>query len=132
MKITKIDNIGIFLSSVCAVHCALLPIIIFLFPIVASFSSDKESLTHILVFIFTIPAVVFAIYSMVKIHGEKKPLLYILPGMVLVFIGTFLVHQWLGHNLEPIFVVSGSLLMIRGHLLNKRHCEHCHTCSTTE
>jgi hypothetical protein len=125
----NIDNLGILLSSICAVHCALLPILILVFPAVSIFLSDREELTHILIFVFTLPAVFFAFYSMLRIHGEKTPLYFILPGLALVFIGTFVVHSVVGHIWEPLFVVVGSLLMLRGHLLNKRHCERCHSCT---
>jgi hypothetical protein len=125
LKYKKLDNWGVLLSSVCAVHCLLLPILMFAFPAISVFFVGNESLWHQLILFFTLPAVAFALYSTLKIHGQKKPLIYVSVGLAFVILGTFLVHEYIGHEAEPIFVVIGSLLMIRGHLLNKHHCNKC-------
>lgn len=119
------DKFGVFVSSLCIVHCVLLPVIIIAFPAVTAALGLTEDNTHLLLLIFLIPATLFAVYSGFRVHKQMAPLLWLLSGLVFIFLGIFVVHDLFSHAWEPVFVIIGSILLVRGHILNSHHCKKC-------
>lgn len=124
-KLKFSDKVGLLVSSLCIVHCVLLPVSIVLFPTITSFLPIEEDTVHVLLILFIVPAVAFTIYSGLKVHGQRKPLYWMGGGLLFVLFGTFFVHNLFSHEWEPFFVLIGSLLLVRGHLLNSHHCRRC-------
>lgn len=119
------DRIGIFLSSLCVVHCLLLPILMVVSPATAIFFKSEENYVHTYLLLFLIPVAFFALYSGFRMHKEKKPIFLMIVGVAFVLAGTFLAHKWLGHVWEPVVVTIGSVIIVRAHLLNSHHCRKC-------
>lgn len=119
------DRFGVLVSSLCVVHCILLPLVIIAFPTVTTALNLSEDVTHISLLLFLLPATVFAIYSGFKVHKQKAPLVYLGVGLFFVIVGTLFVHDWLSHQWEPFIVILGSICLVRGHLLNSHHCKKC-------
>lgn len=119
------DKLGILISSLCIVHCVLLPILIIAFPTITTLLNLDEDKTHLLLLVFIVPAVAFAVYSGFRVHKQWMPLLWLGMGLCIVVFGTFFAHKIIGHGWEPWIVLVGSIFLVRGHLLNHHHCKHC-------
>ncbi|GAB56760.1 hypothetical protein GPUN_2646 [Glaciecola punicea ACAM 611] len=121
----KLDRLGVWLASLCALHCLLLPILIPLAPLIASsFVAD-------------------AWFERVILSGS------ILVGFAALFIGFYQYHRQLypiyslvlgaliywnkhmfGEAYEPVTIAVGALLIIIAHVTNLRLCKKCKTCET--
>ena len=119
------DKLGIFVSSLCIVHCLMLPVIMVMFPSLALVFGVDEELAHKILLAFLTPAAIFAVYTGFKIHKQKRPLAFMVAGFALVVFGTFHGFHLISHSMEAPFVLVGSLLMVRAHLLNSKHCKRC-------
>ncbi len=127
MRITSmqkiIDNLGITISSVCAVHCLLLPAIFLIAPY--SFLASHEFHEALIYFILPCAAVAFTLGC--RKHGDIKVVLMGLLGIVLLGSSILLheVHHSDQHSEEfetIIITVAGSLMLILSHLRNRKLC----------
>ena len=118
-----LDRAGMIVSVLCAIHCAITPILLGLLPLsgfVGILASSKYEGT------FLTAAVVLGIGSLAwgfRIHRLVAPSLLLVAGIVLIFVG----HRVLGHGhrLEVFVVVAGALAMAAAHGVNLHHCMRC-------
>jgi hypothetical protein len=119
-KRTLADKLGIFFSSLCAVHCLILPILIlnsghFL----AKYINNQWVEKGFIITCLTIAA--FSFFRFRKLHGSSWPIL-------LFFIAVlFLISSMVCNHLvlEITFSVIGSLILICGHIINMRSYKVC-------
>lgn len=122
----KLDGIGFTASTLCAVHCALMPFVITFLPFIG-LEFLAEPWVEISITVFSI---VIGISSLIpsyqKYHRNKKPLTILVIGFVLIF-G---VHFFGFHELEPLFVPLGGLSIAAAHYINWKlsRSYHCHVC----
>ncbi len=117
------DALGIAASIACAIHCAVLPLIMSSLPILG--------INIINNFWFEIFMIVLAmgigLHSLT--HGFKKHHHRILPIIVFVIgISLLLVKQVL-HQYQIWFLVPAVVLIVSAHFINYRQCriaDHCH------
>ena len=117
------DALGIAASVACAIHCAVLPLVMSSLPILG--------INIINNFWFEIFMIVLAmgigLHSLT--HGFKKHHHRILPIIVFVIgISLLLVKQVL-HQYQIWFLVPGVVLIVSAHFINYRQCriaDHCH------
>ncbi|MEN9952106.1 MAG: hypothetical protein RLZZ520_374 [Bacteroidota bacterium] len=117
------DALGIAASIACAIHCAVLPLIMSSLPILG--------INIINNFWFEIFMIVLAmgigLHSLT--HGFKKHHHRVLPIIVFVIgISLLLVKQIL-HQYQLLFLVPAVILIVSAHFMNYRQCriaDHCH------
>ena len=117
------DALGIAASIACAIHCAVLPLVMSSLPILG--------INIINNFWFEIFMIVLAmgigLHSLT--HGFKKHHHRILPIIVFVIgISLLLVKQVL-HQYQIWFLVPAVVLIVSAHFINYRQCriaDHCH------
>ncbi len=117
------DALGIAASVACAIHCAILPLIMSSLPILG--------INIINNFWFEIFMIVLAmgigLHSLT--HGFKKHHHRVLPIIVFVIgISLLLVKQIL-HQYQLLFLVPAVILIVSAHFMNYRQCriaDHCH------
>jgi hypothetical protein len=117
------DALGIAASVACAIHCAVLPLVMSSLPILG--------INIINNFWFEIFMIVLAmgigLHSLT--HGFKKHHHRILPIIVFVIgISLLLVKQVL-HQYQIWFLVPAVVLIVSAHFINYRQCriaDHCH------
>jgi hypothetical protein len=118
-----LDKIGIAATSLCAIHCLLLPFILPILPMVgASFIAGEVFEDVVLVCTMMLGFV--ALYSGYKrYHGQIYP-------FVLLFGGGFIYWQkdMLGVEVEPYLVLMGASLVVAAHVLNMKLCRRCSDC----
>lgn len=115
------DRLGIGVSTICAIHCLFLPVIIALMP-VATVGSVLSEWLHPLFVILIVPTVYFAAK---RSHFEGIVTGLLLAGFVLVLAGWLIGHYWLGFWVETGLTMSGSMFLIAGHWRNYRHHQTC-------
>ncbi len=127
-----LDRLGIFLSSLCLVHCFLVPVALIFFP---AFKNSLFADCHSFHFWFgfmVLSVVAFSFIPLLFKKVSKKPLLVALLGSSIIFISAYYhLHQevsFLGisFELDHLFSILGSFVIIYAHYLrlkqNKGAC----------
>lgn len=119
------DNVGIFFSGLCALHCLLVPVLLISFPSLGAYLVDGQDPLHKAIFavILVVAAVAFSIGY--RIHRNSKPILLMSLGMATIMLGTFVAPVWWGQTWEYLLTVLGGGVLIRAHFLNRAHCSAC-------
>ena len=118
-----IDNLGITISSVCAIHCVLLPAIFIIAPY--SFLASHEFHEALIYFILPCAAVAFILGC--RKHGDVKVALMGTLGVILLA-SSLLFHEIFHaeeHSEELITVlitIAGSVMLILSQLRNRKLC----------
>lgn len=108
------DNLGIFFSSLCIVHCLLVPLLAAL-GLLGAFTLDIES--PVIHFSLLIPVIIFAASSLPaskKKHGSTTPTLLAFLGISLMLITFFMPEE-----IEVWLMTFAGITVIVAHLLNK-------------
>jgi hypothetical protein len=115
-----VDSLGASVSIGCAIQCILFPLLIGVLPLVglgflAGDGAEK---------VFLGTSIILALVSFswgFRHHKKLYVFLFLVGGLLLIFTGRI----WVGENSEISFVVSGTLALAAGHLLNRRLCQLC-------
>lgn len=121
----NLDTLGIGASLICAVHCALLPLLITALPLLGLEMLENEKLEYGLL-AFSFFAGCTALFRGYRHHHHHiRPLLLFSAGFILLLLGHFLaMHFW-----EPLIITAGALLIVAAHLWNLRECRRCKICN---
>lgn len=109
------DRLGMGLSSVCAIHCLLVPVFVSLIPLWPALEHVHE-FTHLVFFLAIAPTVVL---SLKRLHANRWVSFYLISGTLIIFLAWFFNSQ-LGEYGEAGVTLIGSLLLITGHWINYR------------
>jgi uncharacterized membrane protein YjjP (DUF1212 family) len=118
-----IDNLGITISSVCAIHCLLLPAIFIIAPY--SFLASHEFHEALIYFILPCAAIAFVLGC--RKHGDLKVAIMGTLG-VLLLASSVLFHEIFhaeehSEELTTILItIAGSVMLILSHLRNRKLC----------
>jgi hypothetical protein len=124
-----LDRITITTSSLCALHCAVLPIIIALSPVALSALSVDHEWFHQVLALMVIPMSFVALTMGCRKHEDKTVLLLGITGVVCLVSLAFFGHEILGEVGERVGTLLCSLLIAIAHLRNyflcrEDTCEH--------
>jgi hypothetical protein len=117
------DALGIVTSIACAIHCALLPLILTSLPLFG------VNIIHNLSFELFMIVVAFCIGAYSLYHGWKKhhhrwlPLIIFCGGMLLLF------GKQVWHRYELYFLIPAIIFIVSAHYLNFKFCRshnHAH------
>ena len=117
------DALGIATSVACAIHCALLPLILTSLPLFG------VNIIHNFSFELFMIGLAFSIGAYSLYHGWKKhhhrwlPFIVFVAGMISLF------SKELWHRYELFFLIPAVTLIITAHFLNYRFCRahnHAH------
>ena len=124
------DFAGVAISTICILHCIAVPLVLVLFPAIGSALVPHHDQTHAFLLIFIVGVAGFAFFTGYKVHGQKKPIIWMSVGVIIVTYATIFAHDHIGHKWEPIVAILGSLALMRAHILNHK-CKECeaHTCT---
>jgi hypothetical protein len=117
------DALGIATSLACAIHCAILPLMLGTIPILGINIVNNEGFEYLMIFM----ALAIGSYSLW--HGYRKhhhsftPLLIFLTGIALLF------AKQVWHTMQYWLLPLAVILIIAAHLLNYKACRvhnHAH------
>lgn len=121
------DRWGILLSSLCAIHCLITPVLLLALPVLGGYFHNP--LVHIIMALFVVPVGLFAFWSGYKHHKKVSLFVMGIVGLSLVG-GAPLAHDFfheLMHDFEflseEVMTILGSVILICAHLLNRRACQ---------
>ena len=118
------DLLGIATSFACAIHCALLPVIVSTLPIFGI------NIIHNSFFEWGMIALAFVVGSYSLFHGYIKhhrnniPVLLFTAGFIFLILKQFFPHQ------EYLFLFFAVCLIILAHLLNFKYCRQSKVCNS--
>jgi hypothetical protein len=119
-----LDMLGASASFLCAIHCALVPLIIS-FGMLSGLSFIVNPAWELF---FIGSSLLIASISLIngyrKHHSNLKPLLTALVGFTIIFVGHYAVAGTFGHWTA----VLGGLLVAWAHILNFKACKSCKVC----
>ncbi|BFT28978.1 hypothetical protein D210916BOD24_01540 [Alteromonas sp. D210916BOD_24] len=123
---TKLDRLGIWVSSLCALHCLALPVLVPLLPLIgSSFFAQVWFERTILTFSMLLGAVAL-LSGALRYHGKYYPLVLLFSGGAIYWN-----KDILGHHYEPFTIAFGALLIVAGHWVNMRLYRQCKCCKKT-
>jgi hypothetical protein len=119
-----LDRIGITATSLCALHCILLPVLLPALPFLGlSFLAD-HAWEHFFLIITAILGTFALFTGFRKYHKRIYP-------FYLLFLGVGI--YWIKHDfseaLEPYFIILGASLIVAAHVINLKLCNNCRQCA---
>ncbi|GEM_PF-856592 len=118
------DRIGIWLSFICVIHCLATPVLLLAFPALEAMKITRlhESFHLALLLILPIVAVIAFIPGYLK-HQNRQVFYWAIPGLIIIaFVALWFDEaSWLATAVS----VTGSLFLIRAHMINRRLCVCC-------
>jgi MerC mercury resistance protein len=121
-----VDSLGASVSIACAIQCTLFPLLIGVLPLVGLGFLAGDGVEKV----FLVTSIVLAVGSFswgFRHHKNLYVFLFLIGGLLLIFTG----RAWVDENFEISFVVSGTLVLAAGHLLNRRLCRLCVVCEAS-
>ena len=119
-----LDRIGITATSLCALHCILLPVLLPALPLLGlSFLAD-HAWEHTFLLITAILGSVALFSGFKKYHRRLYP-------FYLLFLGVGI--YWIKHDfseaIQPYFILVGATLIVAAHIINLKLCNSCKKCT---
>jgi hypothetical protein len=119
-----LDRIGITATSLCALHCILLPVLLPALPLLGlSFLAD-HAWEHVFLLITALLGSVALFSGFKKYHRRLYP-------FYLLFLGVGI--YWIKHDfseaIQPYFIIIGASLIVAAHIINLKLCNNCKQCT---
>ena len=122
----KLDKAGIYLSTICLVHCLVLPVLLATLPFVSFLAFMKSPITETLMIVFAIFNAVLAVTLNFKKHYNLIVPAFFGSGMILLMLN-FFAHNLVSQN--EYIITLGALLIGVGHYINHKLCDTCPKCT---
>lgn len=117
------DGLGVITSLACAIHCALLPLLVTSLPLFGI------NIIHNLFFEWGMIALAFVVGAYSLVHGYIKHHRSLLPISLFSAGFVLLIAKQFFHSHETILLIPAVILIIGGHFQNYRLC-HRSKCSS--
>ncbi|MBO9665704.1 MAG: MerC domain-containing protein [Bdellovibrio sp.] len=115
------DKLGILLSTICAIHCLVTPLLILALPVLGE--AFEASWVHLSMAAVILPIGLFAFWSGYKHHRQTKVFAMGAMGLLLVACGSVLPHEMVEIYEHDVVTIIGSLMLVTAHVLNRRACQ---------
>lgn len=110
------DKVGFFLSLACAVHCASMPLLIAVIPLIGAGFLHNPVVEMALISTTVLIAGSILIKDYVQIHKNFTPIGLLLLGIFAKLSGIFI----FGHQYEPVVITSGAAFILLAYIANWR------------
>jgi hypothetical protein len=122
-----VDQIGVWTSTLCVVHCLLTPVALSLSAVSAHFLPSEER-THRTLAVAIAALGAIALVKGYRNHRSLRVLLLMVAGLAFIFGGAFWGDHLPSHGVEVLVTLIGSGFMIAAHRTNHTFCREC-SCS---
>lgn len=130
-KLSRLDMIGLSASTICAIHCALMPFVIVMLPLIGLEFVSSVFFEITLIAVSVIIGSITLKDGFFKHHGSVVPFSLFIFGLAIILFGHVLIddHNH-GHGVEHgityfITVPTGALLIGLAHFLNIKKVKSC-------
>jgi tetrahydromethanopterin S-methyltransferase subunit C len=120
------DALGIATSLVCAIHCAVLPLLLSSLPLFGI------NIIHNNFFEAGMIALAFVIGSLALFHGYRRHHHRLLPLLIFATGFTFLVLKEMSLSYEVALLIPAVSFILTAHYLNYRFCRKANHCHSTD
>lgn len=123
----SLDKVGATASLVCAMHCALMPLVVTLLPLLGLAFLADERVEWALVG-FSAAIGIISLCWGYRVHRSRRALAILAVGLGLLAAGRIAERRE-----EPwgvALVVAGGVGVAASHLINRRLCHSCRLCQT--
>ncbi len=119
-----LDRLGITATSLCALHCILLPVILPALPLFGlSFLAD-HAWEHVFLLITGVLGSYAVLSGFKRYHRRLYPFYLLLVGIAV---------YWMKHDfseeVQPYMIVIGASFIVAAHIINLRLCNSCKKCT---
>jgi len=128
LSVNSLDKSAITLSTLCVVHCLLLPVLTVLLPTLAATTLNQEFF-HIAMVTCVIPISIFALTLGCKKHKNYSIFYIGAIGLVLLLVALVLGEPYLDEIGEKVLTTIGSMIIAFVHIRNFRLCQHAENCA---
>jgi len=121
---SRLDNIGMTASTLCAIHCAIVPLVFTSLPLVGlGFLANPwvEWGMIIMAFIIGVSSISLSYF---RTHKRVLPLTLLVVGFLVVIAGHLYITGWI----EAIVVPLGGLTIAAAHFVNYKYVGICSNC----
>ena len=128
-NVASLDNLGMFASLLCVIHCLAMPFLIAMLPFLGlQFIDTHESHLWLagLIWLFAL----FAIVPGYLKHRHPETLVGMILGLALVSFGALAPHHVIGHDAVLPIMVTGNLILAGTHWRNRRLFQCCEPTNT--
>jgi hypothetical protein len=125
-----VDQIGVWTSTLCVVHCLLTPVVLSLSAVSAHFLPSEER-THRTLAVAIAALGAIALIKGFRNHRSLRVLLLMVAGLAFIFGGAFWGDHLPSHATEVLVTLIGSGFMIAAHRANHTFCRDC-SCSHSD
>ncbi|EWH08447.1 MerC-like membrane protein [Catenovulum agarivorans DS-2] len=118
-----LDKVGVAATSLCALHCIFLPVLLPLLPLLGLSVVAEETFEHFVLAASMLIGFIALFTGFHRYHRKLYPFYSLaLGGFV------YASKDVLGEAYEPLVVTVGAILIILAHILNMRLCKSCRSC----
>jgi hypothetical protein len=117
------DAVGITATIACAIHCAVIPLLLTSLPLFGINIINNSTFELIMILLAFAIGFYSLYHGVLKHHHKWHPLMIFSAGILL------LILKQVFHQYDYIFLLPAVLLIISAHMLNYRYCRqarHCH------
>jgi len=120
------DALGIATSLVCAIHCAVLPLLLSSLPLFGI------NIIHNNFFEAGMIALAFVVGSLALFHGYRRHHHRLLPLLIFATGFTFLILKEMSLSYEVALLIPAVSFILTAHYLNYRFCRKANHCHSTD
>jgi hypothetical protein len=118
---SRLDHIGMTASTLCAVHCAVVPVLFTSLPLLGlGFLANARVEWGMIVLALAIGTYSIGL-AYLRVHKRPTPLYLLIAGFAIILLGHAFVTGWP----EVIIVPVGGLLIAAAHFVNYKYTETC-------
>jgi peptidoglycan/LPS O-acetylase OafA/YrhL len=122
-----VDQIGVWTSTLCVIHCVLTPVLLSLSAVSPHFLPSEEKTHRTLAVVITALGAI-ALVKGYRMHRSWRVLALMTVGLACIFGGAFWGDHLPSHGVEVLVTLIGSGFMIAAHRTNHTFCREC-SCS---
>jgi hypothetical protein len=125
-----VDQIGVWTSTACVIHCLLIPVVLSISAVSAHFLPSEEE-THRTLALAIAALGAIALVRGFRRHRSSRVLALMVVGLAFIFGGAYWGDRLPSHVAEVVVTLIGSGFMITAHRRNHTFCRDC-SCSRTD
>jgi hypothetical protein len=117
----KLDNIGMTASTLCAIHCAAVPVFFTSLPLLGLGFLANPWIEWTMILMAIVVGVSSIATSFLRSHHRALPLILLIAGFATIILGHIFTKGW--H--EAIIVPTGGIMIAIAHFVNYKYVGTC-------
>lgn len=117
----KLDNIGMTASTLCAIHCAAVPVFFTSLPLVGLGFLANPLVEWTMITLALVLGIASIGTSYFRLHHRVLPLALLVGGFMIIIIGHLFITSWV----EAVVVPVGGFLIAIAHFINYKYAGTC-------